>query len=175
MVDDPVLLERLLVRHATRIDLPALEWEGEYTHFRRLYEDVFLQVEKGSSIMWVVELDRKEIIGQAFVSLTSYRPELSNGVDRAYVYGFRVKPTFRSRGVGACLMRTIEKDLYRRGYRSVTLNVSRENQQARKLYERLGYRIVAVEPGRWAYVDHLGQRQEVHEPAWRMEKQLVRL
>ena len=173
MIDDPVLLSRVIIRHATHDDLPALEWDGEFVHFRRLYEDVYLQAIKGSSLMWVAELQEEGIIGQAFVSLASYRSELSDGISRAYVYGFRVKPVYRSRGVGASIMSMVETDLIERGYKSVTLNVGRDNYLARRLYERLGYRVVAPEPGRWSYIDHLGQRQEVIEPAWRMEKNLT--
>jgi hypothetical protein len=50
--------------------------------------------------------------------------------------------------------------------------VGRANHEARQLYERYGYRIVAAEPGIWSYLDHLGQRQQVNEPSWRMEKRI---
>jgi len=54
------------------------------------------------------------------------------------------------------------------------LNVSRDNLDARRLYERLGYRVVAGDPGRWSYLDEHGIRHDVNEPAWRMEKKLIR-
>ena len=122
--------------------------------------------------MWIVDLPGNEIIGQAFVSLESGRPELANGVNRAYIYGFRVKEAYRGRGVGAFVLRTIEDDLVQRGFQVVTLNVGQDNISAQRLYERLGYQVVAEEAGRWWYYDHLGRRQDVHEPAWRMEKVL---
>jgi len=169
-VDDPILLSRLKIRTVGAEDLPALEWDGEFTHFRLLYQDVYAQALQGNAVMWLVQLEGDGIIGQVFVSLVSRRSELADGKRRAYIYGFRVKPPYRSRGVGAYLMRWVEADLVRRGFYSATLNVARDNYSARKLYERLGYRVVAPEPGNWSYIDHLGQRHEVHEPAWRMEK-----
>lgn len=65
-----------------------------------------------------------------------------------------------------------EKDIQSRGFRQVTLNVSRDNPDAKRLYEHLGYRIVADEPGIWSYIDHEGQTRHVNEPSWRMEKNL---
>ncbi|HJS29271.1 MAG TPA: hypothetical protein VJ768_08635, partial [Anaerolineales bacterium] len=65
-----------------------------------------------------------------------------------------------------------EADLTRRRVEVASLNVARDNQAARRLYERRGYRVVRAEPGVWQYVDHQGDVRSVHEPAWRMEKSL---
>jgi ribosomal protein S18 acetylase RimI-like enzyme len=169
-MDDPVLLSQIIVRLARNADLPALEWNGEYIHFRRLYADVYQNYVAGNALMWIVDHLDNGIIGQAFVSLQSLRPELANGIDRAYLYGFRVKPAFRNRGIGTVVMQVIEKDLVNRGYGIITLNVARNNFDAERLYRRLGYRIVAEEAGQWSFFDHLGMHRVVHEPAWRMEK-----
>jgi len=166
------ILSQLVIRLAGEADLPALEWDGEYTHFRRLYADVYYGVVHHDALMWIAELPGQGLIGQLFISLISSRPELADGRLRAYVYGFRVKPAYRSQGIGTVMMQTVERDLYQRGFRRVTLNVGKENNAARRLYERLGYRVVGSEPGRWSYLDDKGRRQDVHEPAWRMEKLL---
>ena len=165
-------LSQLVIRQAVEADLPALEWDGEYTHFRRLYADVYNGVIHHNALMWIAELPGTGLVGQLFISLISSRFELADGQTRAYVYGFRVKPDYRSQGVGTAMMEIIEEDLHRRGFSRVTLNVSKENTSARRLYERLGYRVVGNEAGRWSYIDDQGRRQEVHEPAWRMEKLL---
>lgn len=171
-MDDPILLSKIRVRLAHGADLPALEWNGEYLHFRRLYADIFQHYLAGRALMWIVDLPGEGVIGQAFVSMESGRPELANGINRAYIYGFRVKPTYRNHGIGAKVLKIVEDDLVRRGFSVVTLNVAQNNLSARRLYQRLGYRVVAEEPGKWSYFDHLGRHQEVHEPAWRMEKVL---
>jgi ribosomal protein S18 acetylase RimI-like enzyme len=69
-------------------------------------------------------------------------------------------------------MYVTENDLIWRGYRFATLNVARENVSGRCFYERHGYKIVDTDEGRWSYTDHLGQTHLVHEPAYRMEKEL---
>lgn len=162
----------LAIRLVDREDLPALEWNGEYKHFRNLYQDAFRGMQRGDALMWMADLPNFGLVGQVFVSLNSSRPELADGKNRAYVYGFRVRPQYRKMGIGTHLMQVVEKDLYQRGYRLITLNVARVNHGALRLYNRLGYAISAPEPGNWYYFDEKGARHDVHEPAWRMEKSL---
>jgi ribosomal protein S18 acetylase RimI-like enzyme len=169
---DPSLLSRLYIRHATQADLPKLEWNGEYAHFRRLYAESYQSAQIGRAVLWVAELEESGLIGQLFVHLFNHRNRLADGLSRAYIYGFRVLPTYRSRGVGSRLLQVAEQDLVQRGFEKVALNVSQENRLARRMYEERGYHVVAADPGRWFYLDEKGQRVDVIEPAWRMEKLL---
>ncbi len=155
------LSAEVLIRTATLDDLPALEWDGEFVHFRRLYQDVYQSSRRGDAVLWVVEVPGVGVVGQVFVQLNSARMELANGSTRAYVYGFRIQHTYRSQGIGTRLLQLVETDLRQRGFRWVVLNVSRENHSARRLYERLGYRVVAAEPGSWSYLDHLGSASSI--------------
>lgn len=168
--DDRSLVSRVVYRHVTRADLPALEWDGEYSHFRRLYAQAFERARAARAVLWLADLQDEEIIGQLFVQLNSQRPELANGENRAYIYSFRVRSAYRGLGVGTGLLQVAEADLEARGFCQITLNVARENGAARRLYERHGYRVVAPEPGHWHYIDHRGRLREVNEPSWRMEK-----
>lgn len=163
-------LARLIIRQATQSDLPALEWNGEYTHFRLLYRDIFQSSQHGEAILWVAELPETGIIGQLFVQLISSRKELADGFQRAYIYGFRMKSEYRGYGLGTYMLKYVEIDLVNRGFQIAVLNVARENEDARLLYERQGYQVVAAEPGQWSYLDENGNRRWVNEPAWRMEK-----
>ncbi len=121
----------------------------------------------------VAELPEKQLIGQALVQLKSARFELADGKSRTYIFGFRIKPDYRNCGIGSKMMEWMEADLVDKGYRWSVLNVNQNNQAARNLYERLGYKVVAAEPGNWSYIDDKGDRCEVNEPAWRMEKKLT--
>lgn len=160
------------IRQAEKDDLINLEWSGEYTHFRRLYADTYMMVEQGKAVIWIAEVDGHGLIGQCFVSLKGNRPELADGVVRAYIYGFRIMPEYRNLGVGTKVMYTIEEDLWKRGFRQVTLNVGKDNTDARRFYLRLGYVVAGSDPGRWSYIDDKGKRRDMHEPAWRMVKNL---
>jgi ribosomal protein S18 acetylase RimI-like enzyme len=166
------LPEKVHIRQVVRDDLPDLEWDGEYTHFRRMFLDTYQQAELGEALLWVAELEGVGLIGQLFVQLDSHRNELADGHSRAYIHAFRVRSAYRGQGLGTRLLEFAESDLVQRGYQKACLNVGRDNTEAFRLYRRLGYRVVAAEPGRWSYIDHLGVRRDVNEPAWRMEKDL---
>jgi ribosomal protein S18 acetylase RimI-like enzyme len=165
-------LEEIRIRTLKHADLPELEWEGEYIHFRPMFERAYRRTESGEAVVWVAALQDK-MIGQVFVQLISSRNELVDGHTRAYLYAVRVRLEYRNLSLGSRLMHVAENDLVRRGYRFATLNVARDNSGGIRFYERLGYKIVGEEEGRWSYTDHLGQIHLVHEPAWRMEKQLM--
>jgi ribosomal protein S18 acetylase RimI-like enzyme len=164
------VLETVAPRLLTQADLNALEWDGEFAHFRKLYAEIYESMSKGNALMWGIFLDREGLIGQCFIQLSSSRPELADGKRRAYLYGFRIRPPYRNRGVGTRFLNTVENDLTERGFSIITLNVGRDNPKARRLYERRGYCIVGEEPGQWSFRDQFGELRQVHDPAWRMEK-----
>lgn len=149
-----------------------MEWEGEYAHFRRLYKSCYERSKMGITMIWLAELKDKGIIGQCIIQLNCDRPELADGKQRAYLFGLRVRSAYRNCGLGTQIIQAIEDDLVHRGYRALTLNVAKENPNAMRLYNRLGFLIVAFEPGIWSYQDQNDQWHTVKEPAWRMEKRL---
>lgn len=166
-------LNSLVIRPAVETDLPDLEWEGDLLHFRRVFAHAFELVAAGRAQIWLALLPPVGLVGQLFIQFICDRLELADGSQRAYLYSFRVKPAYRSKGVGSAMMERVEADLRSRGFQRVTLTVARENQRARELYQKRGYLVTATDPGRWRYPDHLGVWHEVEEPAWRMEKDLL--
>ncbi len=169
---DKSWLAQVIIRPVSYEDLPDMEWDGEFTHFRRVYAEAYQRMQRGYSVLWVAELPGVGLIGQVFIQLTCDRPELADGVERAYLYSFRVRTPYRDRGLGSYIMDVVEDDLRRRDFRYVTLNVARDNPRAQQLYVRRGYHVVAPEPGIWSYPDEHGVWHQVEEPAWRMEKEL---
>jgi ribosomal protein S18 acetylase RimI-like enzyme len=167
-------LPLIRIRYLQESDLPGLEWDGEFTHFRRLYADAFQRMQKQLAVHWVADLPGVGIIGQVFVQLTCDRPELADGYQRAYLYSFRIRPAYRDHGLGSRIMEAVEEDIRRKQFRVITLNVAKDNLDAQRLYRRRGYYIVAHEPGIWSYPDQDGVWHHIEEPAWRMEKQLRR-
>ena len=83
-----------------------------------------------------------------------------------------IQPQFRNQGIGLRMMHTVEDDLKQRFFLQVTLNVGQDNLGARRFYDRLGYIVVSSDPRQWIYIDDKGKRRDVHEPSWRMIKEL---
>jgi len=154
-------------RYVTKADLPFLEWEGEYSHLRRVYADTFQRMNQGLALMWLAELPLLKVIGQVFVQL------ITDNAQEAYIHAVRVRPEYRRTGIGSGLMCTAERELRKRDFRHTCLHVTYENTEARSLYQRLGYRVVAEVSGQWSYYDQYNRLQHVSEPGWRMQKDLV--
>jgi ribosomal protein S18 acetylase RimI-like enzyme len=161
------------IRPIEERDLPALEWDGTYIHFRRLFRQAYEDMRIGTRQLLMMECKTTgEMIGQVFIQGTSSDPRYADGAKRGYLYALRVKPAFQNRGLGTRILEAAEKELRRRGMNTASIGVEKNNPRARALYERRGYRIIADDPGRWSYVDHEGNIQEVLEPAWLMEKRI---
>jgi len=159
-------------RKAVEADLRMIEWEGAYTKYRRVYQNVYERTALGLAVMWVAELPGFGLIGQAFVQLKMHDRSCANGRTRAYLHSFRVRPAMRSHGLGTRLMEIIEQDLIQRGYRELTLNVAEDNENALRLYRRLGYTVMKKISGEWSFYDDQGKLQEVVEPGFRLMKVL---
>jgi ribosomal protein S18 acetylase RimI-like enzyme len=167
-------LAEVRIRQVSQADLPALEWEGEFTHFRRVYAKAFERASRGQALLWVAEAAAGKLLGQLFVLLNSdIDLDMADGHQRAFIHSFRVRPEFRRGGLGSRLIRWAETDLGQRGFHWVSLHVARKNQPAIRFYERWGYQRIAPVTGEWTYEDHEGLLRRVVEPSWRMDKHLA--
>ncbi|KOY83830.1 GNAT family N-acetyltransferase [Lysinibacillus macroides] len=69
--------------------------------------------------------------------------------DEAYIDTVCVAPAARGKGIGTLLLQFAEELTQQRGYTKLSLNVETEKEDARRLYERLGF--VITEP--WSIID----------------------
>jgi len=161
----------LVLRPATRADLPRLEWFGLYTHFRRLFERTYEEQIAGSRLMLVADLNGFPV-GQIFVHFTDTGQEPQLRRWRGYLYALRVMEPLQGQRIGTRLILEAERELIKRGYRWAVIAVAKENSNARRLYERLGYVVFSDDPGIWHYTDHEGRSCRVEEPAWMLQKAL---
>ena len=161
----------VVFRIAERTDLPRLEWGGEYTHFRRVFKSAFEDQQAGRRLMLLADLNGWPI-GQVFIQLESYDTLFNPAGKRAYLYSLRVMEMFRQKGLGTALLHEAESVLRDREYKSLSIAAAKDNPGARRLYERLGYRVFTEDMGRWQYIDHEGRTRHVVEPCWLLEKTL---
>ncbi len=159
----------IVIRAARADDLEAMEWEGEYRRYRVVYQRAYAESLRGRRVLLVAELQGL-IIGQIFVQVDSTLAAGRGGA--AYLYALRVRPEYRGRGIGTALVREAEALLRERGFARALISVAKDNDAARRLYERLGFEVFGEDAGNWSFIDDQGQVQEVHEPAFLLEKLL---
>lgn len=158
----------ILFRYATRADLPKLEWYGQYSHFRNIFLRTFQDQVLGRRFMLLADSNNFPI-GHVFVLLDHKEQERR----RAYMYSLRVMEMFRDLGIGTRLILESEQVIRERHFEWASIGVAKTNVGARRLYERLGYRVFREDEGRWNYIDHEGRTRHVHEPCWLLEKHLT--
>src|SRR5258708_401434 len=158
-------------RFAEQDDLPKLEWYGQYTHFRRVFQRAYEDQLAGRRLMLLADVNGWPI-GQIFMQLESLDEDLSHLGRRGYLYSLRVMDHLQRCGIGTALIREAEAILSSEGYSSVSIAAAKENPGARRLYERLGYHVFMEDSGRWSYIDHEGRTRHVMEPCWVLEKNL---
>lgn len=86
-----------------------------------------------------------------------------------------VKPEHQSQGIGSRLMDRAEHLARERGCEWVALGVGVENERARRLYERRGYREAGIENCRveWPYLDERGEERTEGETCTHLVKTLA--
>jgi ribosomal protein S18 acetylase RimI-like enzyme len=121
------------VRPCRAADLTDLEWFGLYSHHREIFQSAFARHLRGENIMLVAEFNNFPV-GQAWVDLVKRR-----AVGIGYIWAVRVFPLLRGLGIGTLLMAAAEQVVCQQGLRIAEVGVEKDNTDARRLYERLGY------------------------------------
>ncbi len=142
-----MLLDQVIVRQVTAEDLAGLEWEGEYKHFRHVYAEAFQRMQRGYSMLWVADLPGTGLIGQVFIQFICDRPELADGVKRAYLYSFRVRGEYRSKGWARASWMWSRMIYGRAAFNMLPSTWRATTRAPSSLYVRRGYQVVAPEPG----------------------------
>lgn len=162
----------VLIRAATEADLPALEWDGEYRHFRRVYRAAMNEALQDRRMVLVAEV-AGEVVGQLFVQLENVQLDPGGRRPTGYLYALRVRPPLRNQGIGTSLVTYAEGSLRERRFVRAAIAVAKDNSGALRLYRRLGYEVFGEDPGNWSYVDDEGQLRHVLEPSYLLDKELA--
>lgn len=164
---------RYAIRAATAQDLPLLEWFGQYRDLRLVDVAAWAHVQAGTLLFFVAEVAGFPI-GQIKVALVHDEDAKADGVRSGYLYALRVLGPFQRLGIGSALIAQAERALRERGFRWATITVERTNRDARRLYERLGYREVRRQRRTWSYQDPDGRTHDVDVDEMLMRKELAR-
>jgi ribosomal protein S18 acetylase RimI-like enzyme len=82
--------------------------------------------------------EKAERVG--FLLLLDELPDEVTRIDQGFIAYMAVEPKWQGTGVGAALLTAAEDEARRRGLPFMALMVTEENEAARRLYERAGYR-----------------------------------
>lgn len=172
MQADSVELATVTIRRGREADLPGLEWDGEYRHYRQVYRRAMEEAQRGLRVLLVAEVDGA-VVGQLFVQFRGTDISGESCGRYGYLHAFRVRPPYRNRGIGTRLVAEAESILRQRGCSKALLAVALGNQPALALYQRLGYRVTGRDRGEWSYLDDQGRVRHVREPSYVLEKPLT--
>lgn len=157
----------LVIRRAGEADLDRLEWFGMHSDHREIIRAAFQRQRLGEVAMLVAALDGYPV-GQVWVDFR--RPAGSEG---ASLWAVRVLPPLQRQGIGARLMRAAEGVAAARERCLLTLTVERSNPDARRFYERLGYRENGRAQDCYSYRTPRGEVRRIALDQWVMTKRLV--
>lgn len=141
----------LTIRLCRADDLPRLEWFGAFTHHRDIIGEAFALQDRGEAVMLVADLGGFPV-GQAWLDLRP-RP----GAHGPMVWAVRVLEPLRGLGLGRRLMMALERLGVELGHQRLELGVERENDAARRFYERLGWRLAGERRECYDYVTPAGE------------------
>lgn len=79
------------------------------------------------------------------------------GTGRAFITQVMVSPVFQGRGIGTRLIAECEAECLAKGMKVLGLEVRRDNDGAKRLYERIGFHVCGGTETGWLMEKHLGQ------------------
>ena len=156
------------IRPCQREDLPQLEWFGLLARYRQLFAGTFARSEKGEVVMLVAAVNEFPV-GQVWIDLVKQREQAIGSL-----YALRVLPALQNLGIGTRLIAAVEDLLQKRGYKIVELGVEKDNPGAKRLYERLGYRVLRDNLEKREIVTPDGRGVQECADEWIMHKLLLR-
>ncbi len=152
------------IRPARQDDLERLLWGGE--HLRANRQQILDRQARGEVVVVLPTLD-DEPIGHLAVDLVRLRD--AGGV---YLYWFEVRHEFTGKGIGSAVVNRAEQIAVKAGRIFSEIAVEKTNGAARRLYERLGYRIVGERSDAWIAALPDGSQVEVIDDCWVLRKSL---
>jgi ribosomal protein S18 acetylase RimI-like enzyme len=154
------------VRRCTEADLSALEWFGLFTPHRELIRVAYERQLAGEVEMLLGDVADFPV-AQLWIDRVKRRDERV-GV----LWAIRVFPFLRRLGIGTALLSEAEAWLREQGFLEAELGVEKDNADARRLYERRGYRHVGEACEAYSYTAQDGSRVEAIADQWLLRKPL---
>jgi len=166
MFEQFTIRPQVTIRSCQREDLQDLEWFGLFTPHRELILRAFERQENGDNVMLVAVVNSFPV-GQVWIDLVR-KVQASIGI----LWALRVMPPFQTLGIGTRLITMAEGVLKDEGFAVAEIGVEKDNLNAKRLYEKLGYQIVADNIEEWNYITPEGSTIHEVDDEWIMHKSI---
>ena len=143
-------------------DLNRIEWSGSASHIRSVQSQL-ARVASGE----VEYITVRDEIGQPVAKGLVDHVRRKDGSE---IGQMATHPNLQGNGLGTLLIAEAEKRIVARGHKWALLGVEVENERARKLYERLGYRAHGSETDSWLAEDENGIEKMYYADVLLMKK-----
>ena len=121
-------------------DIPQfLSWRGTDRYLRQILEREIAHHKEGTKVIFIAKLNETIIGTVQFVSVHRDR-ELADGKETAYLQALDVVPQYRRQGIGTCLIETVEREAFLKGFERLSIIVEPNNNPALALYQKLGFK-----------------------------------
>ncbi len=153
------------IRRARQGDLARILWGNE--HLRASRQAFLDRQARGEAVILLPTLD-DEAVGHLAIDLVKLQAE--GGV---YLYWFHVLEPFARRGIGTAVIKRAEQIAIQAGRIFSEIAVGKDNEAARRLYERLGYQLIGDREDRWIAHQPDGSQVEIIDDNWVLQKSLA--
>lgn len=109
-------------------------------------------------------------IGQVWIDLVKKHQD-----SISLVWALRVMPCLQNLGIGSRLISTAERAIQSCGLTVAEIAVEKDNPTAKRLYERLGYRVIVENTDEWNFTKPDGKTMHIVSQVWLMQKELAGL
>jgi ribosomal protein S18 acetylase RimI-like enzyme len=155
------------IRPCREPDLEALEWMGLHTPNRETIRNAFERHRRGDEVMLVADANGFPV-GQVWIDLTRKRHQ-----GTALLWSVRVFPPLRNLGIGRELLAAAESVIRAHGLWRAELGVERANPDARRFYERAGYRLAGRAVDSYTFMTPQGVPTRASRDQWILAKDLA--
>lgn len=157
------LISSLPVNELVESDLANIRWSGSETHIESVASH--LQRPPGEVDYLCLRAPSGEPVAKAGIDYAAHP-------DAGTIWQVAVHPGLQGLGVGTYVLDAAEQRIRARGLKEARLGVDDGNDEALRLYLRLGYVPCGRWESSWPAIDHLGQRYEHHAVGTDLSKRL---
>lgn len=154
------------IRPARVDDLVAISGRAAAGDPASPVRQAFARAEAGEVAVLVAEANGR-VAGRLFIDV-----DLRGRRGAGYLWSLAVDPLLQSAGIGTRLIAHGERLLRGRRVPAARIAVGKDNERARRLYERLGYTVTGETSDEWWDYRDDGARVRVREHCWMLEKRL---